>query len=98
MSEQRNYKQPPPSGSARNILLTLAFGMIGASLLLAQVDGQPEADSLISSASASANRSPLIAPPVELTRLAGTRHDHAALAHATGQRCAPAKRLGRGDR
>ena len=69
MSEQRNYKQPPPSGSARNILLTLAFGMIGASLLLAQVDGQPEADSLISSASASANRSPLIAPPVELTRL-----------------------------
>ena len=88
MSEQRNYKQPPPSGSARNILLTLAFGMIGASLLLAQVDGQPEADSLISSASASANRSPLIAPPVELTRLVLPGW----LERDT------TKRLGRGDR
>jgi murein DD-endopeptidase MepM/ murein hydrolase activator NlpD len=69
VSEQRNYKQPPPRGSARNILLTLAFGMIGASLLLAQVDGQSEADTLISSAAASTSLAPLIIPPVELTRL-----------------------------
>lgn len=69
MSEQRNYKQPPPRGGARTILLTLAFGMIGASMLLAQVDGEREPEGLISSAAASTNLAPLIKPPVELTRL-----------------------------
>lgn len=67
MSEQRNYNQPPPRGRVRNILLVFAFGMIGASLLLAQVDGGSESEIVMSAASAST--SPLITPPVELTRM-----------------------------